>query len=100
MVDREVETEVVVDRVGETKVVSDEVDTGGKSSEVDTEGDEVTVEVGGEVDVTEGIRGMEVELPKQTWEAPWPTTITGVALPSPLASPRTITMLVPGGIDT
>jgi len=41
-----------------------------------------------------------VGLSKQMSELPWLTAITGVALPTPLESPRTITMLVPAGIDT
>lgn len=58
------------------------------------------VEVGGEVEVTEGREGMEVGLSKQTSFRPAMTVITGVSLPSPLASPRTITTLVPAGIVT
>lgn len=58
------------------------------------------VEVGGEVDVTEGITGMEVGLFKQTSELPGPTVIAGVALPTPLASLSTITTLVPEAIVT
>lgn len=57
-------------------------------------------EVGGCSEVTEGRAGTEVGLFKQTSELPAPTVITGVALPSPLESPRTITMLVPAGIVT
>jgi len=44
--------------------------------------------------------GMLVGLSKQTSELPWLTVIAGVALPTPLESPRTITTLVPAGIDT
>lgn len=56
------------------------------------------VEVGGEVDVTKGRAGMGVGLSKQTSYGPGLTVITGVSLPSPLESPRTITTSVPTGI--
>lgn len=58
------------------------------------------VEVGGEVDVTRGRLGMEVGLSRQTSVEPGLTVITGVSLPSPLESPRTITISVPPGIVT
>lgn len=71
---------------------------------VDEEDDRIEeslkVEVGGEVVVTEGIVGMEVGLSKQTSDGPELTVITGVSLPSPLESPRTITTLVPAGSVT
>jgi len=89
-------TEGVVDGEDGTGVVRNEEDTEG-----DTEDDKPLIaEVGGEDDVMEGREGMEVGLFKQTWEPLWPTTITGVALPTPLESPRTITTLVPGAIVT
>jgi hypothetical protein len=47
-----------------------------------------------------GIEGMEVGLSKQTSELPWLTVNTGVTLPIPLESPRTITTSVPAGIVT
>jgi len=58
------------------------------------------VEVGGEVDVTGGRLGMEVGFSRQTLVEPGLTVITGVSLPSPLESPRTITISVPPGIVT
>jgi len=58
------------------------------------------VEVGGEVDVTGGRVGIEVVLFRQVSDWPGSTVITGVALPSPLESPRTITTFVPAGIVT
>ena len=58
------------------------------------------VEVGGEVEVTEGRTGMEVGLFKQTSDEPGLTVMTGVALPSPLESPSMITTFVPAGVVT
>jgi len=74
------------------KVVDNEGETEGSGP--------LKVEVGGEVDVTAGITGIEVGLSKQTSELPELTVIGGVALPTPLPSLRTITTLVPAGIDT
>ena len=58
------------------------------------------VEVGGEVDVTGGREGIEVGVSMQTSEGPALTVITGVSLPCPTESARTITTFVPAGIVT
>jgi hypothetical protein len=83
--------------VGDDTVVVVVVDVGKLE---DDRSEESKVEVGGEVDVTEGRVGMVVGLSKQTSDGPELTVITGVSLPSPLESPRTITTLVPAGIVT
>jgi len=77
----------------------DEVSVDGNEDE--PEGNEpLKVEVGGEVEVTGGILGMVVGLPKQTSEVPELIVMTGVSLPTPLASLSTITTLVPEAIVT
>jgi len=83
----------LIDEDPDTDEVTDDDDD-------DEDNEPPKVEVGGEVDVTEGITGMEVGLFKQTSELPGPTVIAGVALPTPLASLSTITTLVPEAIVT
>jgi len=63
--------------------------------------DSLKVEVGGVVDVTEGTTGIVVEVVlKQSSVTPGLMTTGGAALPTPLASLRTITTLVPAAIVT
>jgi len=78
-------------------VVEDVVD-----DEFESEDDEPPkVEVGGEVEVMEGITGIVVEvLFKQVSELPEATVIGGAALPTPLESLSTTTTLVPEEIAT
>ena len=75
---------------------------GGVEEDEEGEPGEPKEEVGGDSDVTVGGIGMEVVvgLLKQALVLPEVTVITGVALPTPLESPSTITMLVPGAIVT
>jgi len=88
-------SELVGNGKDKTEVVDDDEDEPG-------DGVPPSVEVGERVDVTEGMGKMEMEVGsfKQISEPPAMTVITGVGLPSPSESPRTITMLVPGGIVT
>ena len=69
-------------------------------NEEDRAGEPLKTEVGGEVDVSGGRDGMGVGVSKQTSFGPGLTVITGVALPRPLASLRTITTFVPAKIGT
>ena len=78
----------------------DKEDEEDREDEEDKEDEPPKEEVGGDSDVTLGRGGIEVGLSKQTLVLPALTVITGVALPTPLASPSKITTLVPAGIVT
>lgn len=85
---------------GPVVVVGKEDEEDREDEDKEDKSDEPKEEVGGDSDVTVGRGGTEVVLLKQASELPAVTVITGVALPTPLESPSTITTLVPAAIVT